>query len=338
VIVTLSGWVYIVIAVLALFGMTQIRGTGEKMMTLAGIAVLITVGLGLLKRRNWARWLMLGMSLLTWTLGSLLLLWTVVGAFQVSQLWEGQPLAIHVFTFLMFALGCAFIWLNYRLFEHLTSDDGRDEFDTPESESHAVAKSSAVYIAWCVVSMMVAEPGMIRRDRSDDFQRRVLAEMARRSTEPTSDAVRRERVLEQQRLADENAVRGREAAAEYARRAASEAKLRKVEHEESRAREQAVAASRAKAQEELHRKTRELFIRRSRESGYTDEQFDADRKRLTREFSRSMDAGSAANRSNDTSERPSSTILKCRDSGGSISFTQGYCPTGTTRVESPPAD
>lgn len=61
------------------------------------------------------------------------------------------PFTAYLLVFLTAALCAAFIRLNFGLFHHLASGEGREEFDTPESERHAVAWSSGVYVAWCVV-------------------------------------------------------------------------------------------------------------------------------------------------------------------------------------------
>jgi hypothetical protein len=44
--------------------------------------------------------------------------------------------------------------------------------------------------------------------------------------------------------------------------------------------------------------------------------------------------GEAAEASDETESKPNK-ILKCRDKAGSVSYTQGYCPPGTTLVDTP---
>jgi hypothetical protein len=34
-------------------------------------------------------------------------------------------------------------------------------------------------------------------------------------------------------------------------------------------------------------------------------------------------------------EKKTNKILKCRDKSGAVSYTQGYCPSGTTLVDTP---
>jgi hypothetical protein len=37
------------------------------------------------------------------------------------------------------------LWLNKRLYEYLTSDEGREEFGAPDDEARLTSKSSAAY-------------------------------------------------------------------------------------------------------------------------------------------------------------------------------------------------
>ena len=130
-IVTVSGWLYIVFAIFALTGFKSLYGAAEKLGALASIIFLVAVGVGLLTRRNWARWLSLGISLLTWTLGSLAFCWQVVQFFRLFALFRNSvSRGMIAIALVVFALCCAYIWLNFKLFDRLNSDEGRLEFDT----------------------------------------------------------------------------------------------------------------------------------------------------------------------------------------------------------------
>jgi len=355
VIVTVSGWLYIALSLLALFGLKSAHGIAEKLTMLTSIAFLLVVGVGLLMRRNWARWLSLGVTLLTWTLGSLAFLWHVIQFIRLFALFQRSGgIVVMTIVLIIAALCCAYLWLNFRLFEHLNSDEGRLEFDTPETETHAVAKSTALQIAWAALGMLLVEPGVFGLGRSSnaDFAatlesfERLKSERATPSREAVTASAELARQAERRRLANETELRQAEQAELAAAReqqAAAESMRRAVEQEEARGRERLANANRARAQEEFRRKTRELFERRVRDRSYTDAQFEADRQALQRELERSWEipAGTPPGTYSDASrsgEGPSSVILKCRDASGAISFTQGYCPAGTTLVESPPVE
>src|SRR5687768_18354332 len=111
----------------------------------------MAVGFGMLLRRNWARWLVLGMSFVAWTLGSVALIWTSTKLLWAYLLSKGVPIVLFAIGVFFCALFAAFIWLSFRLYEHLNSDEGREEFKTADTEKHAVAKSTAVHIVWWVI-------------------------------------------------------------------------------------------------------------------------------------------------------------------------------------------
>jgi hypothetical protein len=352
-IVTVVGWVYIAIGVLGFFQLAKIHVTNERIVTLVSVAVFLTLGTGLLMRRNWARWLMLGVSLMTWTVGSLLFVLAVVKGFQMYPL-SAMPTAVTLAILLFCGLVCVFIWLNFRLFDYLNSEDGRAEFATPESERYAVAKSTAVYVTWWVLSVVVTNSGSTGADRYSGID--MAAVLASHDRMPQQPAVTRRpfddggaaRLPESQarQVPDENAAREAERATAVAeqreKQAAADAIRVQAQRDQERIRERAVRESVANAQEDLHRKTRELFERRIRDHSYTDAQFAADQERLQREFGRAIDAlnsnSATAHQPSAPGEHTSSAILKCRDASGAISFTQNYCPYGSTLVQSPPAD
>jgi hypothetical protein len=53
---------------------------------------------------------------------------------------------------------------------------------------------------------------------------------------------------------------------------------------------------------------------------------------------RDSGGGSSSSTSSSSANASNGKILKCRDASGSVQFTQGYCPSGTTLVEPPPSE
>lgn len=301
-IVTFSGGLYIVFGLLAVFQLRGVHPTDEKIVGSVSIAFLLAVGVGLLMRRNWARWLALGPALLTWTLGGLVLLWQLILLLKAFVGSDGSASIWLVITLIICALFAAFIWINFKLFNRLTSAQGRSEFNTPESETHAVAKSAAVQIAWIVLSLFIVEPGVFGLGRSSNpDMAEVQWDAGRSQSERANDAQQRQRAVE-------HAAREQELVAQAVERA----RQASVDSERSR-------LERAEAERHVEAENPPTALQESETS--------------------TPDVSTAVPSQPDiSSERPKSAILKCRDSSGAISFTQGYCPAGTTLVEAPPAD
>jgi hypothetical protein len=273
-IVTLAGWVFAICAVLAIVQLRMLQPGAELWVAAANAVLLFAIGVGLLLRHKWARWLSLGMSLLAWTLGSLLTLWGIAMMLKLS---------VVVAVVMAVILGL-FILLNFRLFERLNSDEGRAEFDTPDEEKGAVVKSAAACVAWSVIGAVAGQPAHLE---SRLETRMVLPDPAAQSAAPP------------QPLAEEGALPESLAPAADA--------------------------------------TRE------REAQFTEWQREADERRARiRQNAANRANGTARAESTQQSETDAATstsqILRCRDASGAISFTQGHCPEGTTRVDSPGAE
>lgn len=286
-IVTASGWIFIVISILSFFQLRRAAPAAEQVVAFAGILLYIAVGVGLLLRRNWARWLALGISLLSWTVGTLFSLYVIAKIFGLrSHASLGRfLLAIVLVTAILGAL----IWLFYRLFEYLTSEDGRFEFDTPDEETHAVAKSTAFQVAWFAGAVIILYVGMGRRANPDYLE--VLEELSR------SEAGRAPRETRSNSQPQFEAGQSPEDLAEAARLERAERTRQLIEESERRMSERRDASQ-------------------SQANAF-------------RESSRPQA---------DTETQKPTGILKCRDASGSISFTQNYCPAGTTLVETPRPD
>jgi hypothetical protein len=333
VIVTLSGWLYIVLPLFALRWFTSFHGASEKLAFLAWFAFSLVVGVGLLSRLNWARWLTLGVSLLSWTLTPLVFFWQMVQFLRLyAHIHGGLGVEAWVTIVVVVAAYSAFVWLSFKLFRHLNSDEGRFEFDTPETETYGVTKSAALQIAWSLLSTLMVEPGLLGVGRSSHMgYAETLETLERLESELTS--AERAREVERRRQANDSALRDLE----------QQAELVEAHKQEARARQLPLSA----AEVEYESKARELLARRGRDRSYTDAEFEADKKAIDRELSRSLQTPTGTSprayseptrQPSSASERAPSAVLKCRDASGAISFTQGYCPTGTTLVESRPTD
>lgn len=367
-IVTVNGWLLIAGSVFAVFQKAHVHAIDEKIVALISLVLCVTVAVGLLLRRNWGRWMALGISLMAWTVGSVIfffafwygvknLMQTKRSMFRYERSSDETFLLFMIMLF-FFAIFAAIIWLNYRLFEHLNSEAGREEFDTPDDEKHPVAKSTAVYVVWCTVAAIIVHPGLVGAGHSsrddlaeqlEQFRRlRLEAERVKPSPAVREDpGVSMREARQRQQLADENAAltaqRDAAEAAARAEQAAADSMRRQLAQNEARERARAGRETRMGAQQEFRRKLEELTNRRMSDRSYSSAQFEADRQRLGRELESSTrsslsDAYPGSSSQPATSERSTSAILKCRDSTGAISFTQGYCPAGTNLVESPPAE
>ena len=331
-IVTISGWVFIVIALLGIFQLKHVHGA-ELIAAAASIMLYAVVAAGLLSRRNWGRWLALGLSLVTWTAGSLLFLYFTVKFYRLFSALGGVTERLLAVMVVLSAFFGAIVWLNFKLFDHLNSDEGREEFGAPADERYAVTKSTLVQVVWWVVSALVFDPAPHGRSRPSNEDTSAMLEAVK---EARREGPRQPEPEVSASVTQDPFAPGPEAQADARR---LERQAQSLEAPELR---RAQNAARREAQEEHMRNTRALLERRVRDRSYTDAQFDADNDRLTREYARALDSASGATapatRTSDSRDETPRKILRCRDASGSIQFTQGYCPAGTTLVESPPAD
>jgi hypothetical protein len=181
VIVTIAAVLYIVDAVFIIGSLLMSPwgfGGVEGLVSLALAALLGAMGVGLLRRLSWARWLALGSSLLGWVLGSVLLLLSIGYLFMVA------PAAMYVWTLLgsgifswlgALVLFGLLIWvagivISYLLFWHLCSDEGCEEFHVPPGSTQAVIASSGAWLGVFVLNLMVSGGGEAFRslDGGDD--------------------------------------------------------------------------------------------------------------------------------------------------------------------------
>jgi hypothetical protein len=305
VIVTLAAWLYIIQALLGLgslfSGPFGFGGGSATFATLLVSGIFGAMGFGLLKREAWGRWLALGVSLLGWTFGSLMLIGLLAalvvagkgGLLALSSAGGAFAVVLVVLVF-VFLIMLVSVVISFKLFFHLCSQEGCEEFGVPYGSAGTVVASVAAWIAIMVGQVIMSSGGMLpllasqalaRNERSGPDVQQAQLEAERREYQRRHD--------EQQRHAEQ------------------EARLRAIREAEDQ--QQAVDA--ARNVEPL-------------QSPATDQPPMSDEARAP-----TMTA------TTDEEEEPSGNrILKCRDSAGAVTFTQGYCPPGTQRVNMPKSE
>lgn len=170
-IVTLAAWLYIIQALLGLGSLVSVpSGLGGGMSSFATFIVsgiFGAMGYGLLKRERWARWLALGISLLSWTLGSLMLVGVIAalassgrsGAF-VAMMFSGAFAIFAVIIVIVLLVMLVSVVISFKLFFHLCSDDGCDEFDVPYGSARTVAASVSTWLAILIGQGVLAGGGV----------------------------------------------------------------------------------------------------------------------------------------------------------------------------------
>jgi hypothetical protein len=340
VIVNLNALLLVVLAVLGLVGLVGTHHPIEFAFSAVGVAVCGATGVGLFWRRNWGRWLALGVSLLVWVIGVAIFASTAVKMLS-AYLNKGYVREDVVLLYgILLLIAAPFIWLAYRLFRHLVSATGRAEFETPDDERYAVAKSTGLQLVWIVICAFAlrAETRSLMDPFGVDDSTSLSAFMYEKMREDNArwkaDQERRQREIAAHQRAEQETPDAKEVAI-------AQRQPQPVQSE-VRLREMAPARNvgMADAMDEHRRKIRELVDRRARDRTYSDAEFAADREKLNRELRQAMgtaNAGSTSgqSRASETDgERPRTAILKCRDSSGGFSYTQSHCPVGTTLVES----
>ena len=300
-IVKVGAWLFIINGVIGVLssstGPFGMGGLDMAALLLSGL--FLAVGIGLLHQKVWARWLALGVSFLTWTIGSLLLLFIVgwalsegkLGAFLAATFMGGVAGAIVRWVLFYLLVMLVTVIIDFKLFFHLCSEEGCEEFDVPHGSIGTVALS---VVAWILIFYV---DGAMSRGNGLSM----LAAMASQRQQQQSERTDRERAqMERDR-----------------------AQLR--EYEESRARAARAAQLRDQQQDERVRRREELNRIRAEEAAQREAEQRASNESQTRATVQE-------------DEKPSTGILKCRDASGGITFTQGYCPPGTKLVEMPASE
>jgi hypothetical protein len=266
------------------------------------------MGVGLLKQQSWARWFALGLSFIGWTFGSLLLIVLLGWLFAsvgVSQSFGflfagGWQSAIGAFVLFILLFWLVGIVINFKLFFYLCSEQGCQEFGVPYGSAGTVAASAAAWIGIVIVNSWMAGGGS-------------LVGLAAAAATSNDDRANRE----QARLEQENEWRERQERRERELRRQEEAAIRAREQEEMIRAAQAAEAPPVESQPvEVQAEVQPVDQYQDRPKSYA--------QRMAEE--------------REKEETSSRRILKCRDSSGSVTFTQGYCPPGTNQVEMPASE
>jgi hypothetical protein len=320
-IVNIAGWVYIIHAALGLLSLTV--GSFGPRLTLVNLVALLAsalsalIGFGLLKRDPRARWWALGSSLLGWVLGGLLIVIGIAALLfamfagsgagggsidLVKVLFSGFALLASFLVALGAAIFIALTVISYKLFWYLCSREGCAEFGVGYGSAGTVLASVGAWIAVAFVQYYVSSTGV-----SSLLLQQAMSRDSGRGEQSVAD-VRREAARQQTREAMER----------------EEGRQRAAMLEEARE-----ALAQSQADERLRGET--LPETQSPVAAYApedDESAPPDSEAPVPDFGRTDDA-------DEESGQKTNKILKCRDSSGAVSYTQGYCPPGTTLVETP---
>ena len=318
-IVKIAAWYYFVNAGLALlssllspFGFMS----GSTLMTLIFAGLFGAMGFGLLQREKWGHFLALGCSLLGWTLGGLLLIGLLgylllamkVAAF-IGFLFAGGGLAalawIALLSFVLWAVG---VIISFKLFWHLCSPEGCEEFGVPPISAPTVVASTGAWLGLAFINIVSTGGGR--------FMNEIAVSGASRNADEEG---RRAKLQEFER---QNAQRKQEA--------------------ETRARleaEQADAAEDAEAVEETEptAESTDAVAPEVIEQPPASEEAPATKPRQRRIGG--VPESTTATPAAEEDEAPTSRkIVKCRDNSGGVTFTQGGCPPGTRQVDMPSSE
>ncbi len=325
-IVKVSGWIYAVCGVLNLLLISEAgRSWTARAGALASSILVFSIGVGLLRRVNWGRWLALGSSLVTWTLGSIGIMFFVAYMLDATFSARRDNFLLFVTTLVTAAILGAFIVMNFKLFHYLISEDGKFEFNTPENESRPVLKSTALQIAMMLLLGLASGSRGPHWSREPDMGDMLAAMQAAQETQYAQNERQRQEAA-------------RQANEEAERRARNERLLL----EQTRAQREPQNSYGAMSPREdnssrIEAQRRELDALRERAAA---QRAEFEKRRAT------APTRNATTRSRDgfpervvvppmTQKSETNQILKCRDASGSVSFTQGYCPAGTQQVETP---
>jgi hypothetical protein len=310
VIVTLAAWLYIIQALLSLgslfSGPFGLGGGASSFATVLVAGVFGAMGVGLLRREAWGRWLALGVSLLSWTFGSLLLFGLLVlaivsghsGEFFAMMFSSGALVVVAVILLFTVLIMLVSVVISFKLFFYLCSQAGCEEFGVPHGSAGTVVASIGAWIAMFIgqafmaggggsgLAMLLAQQAMARQDRDSS-------------------------------RADPEQVREQERQREFFRRLEEERRRAAREQlRDGRAASEAAVPTGVPARDEPPAETPPPS--RDYDTAVVEE-------------SRAPTMSEAA----DEEPVSASQILKCRDASGAVTFTQGYCPPGTQRVDMP---
>lgn len=208
-IVNIAAWLYIVFAALSLWALGRggVHASMETLVTLAVSALFAAMGVGLLKRLPWARWLAMGYSLLGWTLGTLVLLACVGLFFTLGTIFGGLSRGglgalLNVTVMLILAIMVASIVISFKLFFHLRTEEGASEFGV-ELESFGTVMGSVG--AW--VAIFIAQSALTYH--GSPFRQSPGIDQAKYERKAREEYEMRDRRLREERAAREAQERAR---------------------------------------------------------------------------------------------------------------------------------
>lgn len=324
-IVNIAGWVYIIHAALGLWSLTAgpfgLRLSLVNLVALLASALSGFIGYGLLKRDTRARWWALGSSLISWVIGGLVIvvgiaalifvMFADVGSGSrgdsldlVQMMFAGATILAFFLVAVAAAVFIAITVIFYKLFWYLCSREGCEEFGVEYGASGTVLASVGAWIVVGIAEYYVTSSGMTglmlqqAMSRDSGSRQEVVTDLER-------DAAR-----QQTRAAlEREEERQRAAMLEEAQQALAQSQA------DERLRADAMPESQSSAPE-------------YRPPDPADDSAPPDSEAPVPVFGRVDDA-------DDEGEKKTNKILKCRDASGAVSYTQGYCPPGTTQVDTP---
>jgi len=310
VIVNIAAWYYIVNGALAVLPamMSPIGFAGSRSGLGAYLfaGLFIGIGVGLLKRHEMGRWAALGLSLLGWTLGTVLLVVLLVYLAAAAPLLSylkmlaagGLFSALMIIVVLSLLLWVVGILISFKLFWYLCSQEGCSEFGVQYGSSQAVLASCGAWVGLAILNLVFTGAGGM---------------MWQLATSSSANSRRSEPDLER------------------------EARLRDRRERAAANREQAAAAEEADETEDADEAedvdagvstTPEDIAASAEPAGEPPVIEDSPPPVVPPE-----PATSVANEPEVKEPSSARTILKCRDASGGITFTQGYCPPGSKQVD-----
>jgi len=314
VIVTLAAWLYIIQALLGLGSLVSapygLGGGSSTLATLLVSGLFGAMGYGLLQRAAWGRWLALGVSLISWTLGSVMLIGVLVavlassaGAMFFGALMAGGWMAIvAVIVTFAFLIMVVSVVVSFKLFFHLCSREGCEEFGVPYGSAGTVAASLGAWIGIFLAQTFMASGGSGG-----------LAMLLAQGAMSRSSHQQPERDSAQMQLEAERREYQRQHE-ERLRQADQDARLRAIrEGQDPQTMDPQTASPEVSVDQPPAAPPPETFAP-----------------------ARNEEAPAPTISAEARDEKPDpSRILKCRDTSGAVTFTQGYCPAGTQRVDMP---
>jgi len=306
VIVTLAAWLYIIQALLGLgslfSGPFGLGGGTANVATFVMAGIFGAMGYGLLKREAWGRWLALGVSLLSWVFGSLFLIGALIA---LAAIGKSGALVETMLSGAMAIIAVVIVVIVLIMIASVVISFKLFFYLCSQEgcEEFGVPRGSAGAVLASVGAWIAIMIGQIVLSGGGVMPLLAAQAMARNARHD-SGADRQQMQVEAERREYQRQHE------EAQRRADQEARLRAIRDAED---QQAVASARNADALQASAANQPPMADEAREPTMT--------------AARDEEEKTTANQ-----------ILKCRDSSGAVTFTQGYCPPGTQRVSMPKSE